>query len=59
MALNYKINKELHKYKVLSVPKYDDTTQQFVIDNSLPSADKFFESENKQQQHWSFKLKST
>ena len=45
-ALNYKIHQELHKYKILSIPRYDEENDRFVIDATLPNADDFFEKKH-------------
>jgi len=32
----------LHKYKILSLPRYDEENDRFVIDIDAPNADEFF-----------------
>ena len=44
-ALNYKIKQELHKYKILSLPRYDEENDRFVLDIDAPNADEFFKQQ--------------
>jgi hypothetical protein len=36
MAINYQINRELHKYKILSIPRFNEETLEFEVDKSMP-----------------------
>merc|ERR1712224_28955 len=40
--LNYKILEEIHKYKILSIPVYDEENDKFVINNVTENADSSF-----------------
>eukprot|EP01016_Furgasonia_blochmanni_P000430 TRINITY_DN1008_c0_g1_i2.p2 TRINITY_DN1008_c0_g1~~TRINITY_DN1008_c0_g1_i2.p2 ORF type:complete len:176 (+),score=30.23 TRINITY_DN1008_c0_g1_i2:66-593(+) len=48
-ALNYKIHEELHKHKILALPRYDEENDRFVIDSDLPNADVIFSQPARQQ----------
>ena len=36
------MSQELHKYKILSLPRYDEESDRFVVDYNVPDADEFF-----------------